>query len=429
MATKTQLCYRGNNMSKQFQRVRGMQDVLPPTSEAWQYVSSVFAEVCEQAGFRRAYLPALEQASLFERSIGEATEVVHKELYRFEDRGGDMLALKPESTAGIVRSYIENGLGSWPSPVNLFCIEAHFRYDRPQAGRYRQHHQLDLESFGVRDPFIDASIIALAARLFDRLGLSYRLKLNTIGQPQDRQAFGEALQNYLKPNLAKLPELVQKQLQSNPLRVLDSKDSTVMELLDEAPNIAEFLSEDSKQYFAAVQQALQSQNIEFELDLRLVRGLDYYNDTVFEFKGGGGGAQDSIGGGGRYDGLVEMLGGQPTPAFGFGLGLERVVLELEKQSKLPDFDKSHVMLIGLGQEQRAALFGLQQELLQAGISVVADFSTRSLSSQLNRANKLGIGRVVILGEQELSEQKATLRDLKSGEQQTLSYADLIDTLS
>lgn len=411
-------------MSKQFQRVRGMQDVLPPTSEVWQYISSVFVEVCEQAGFRRAYLPVLEHSSLFERSIGEATEVVHKELYRFEDRGGDMLALKPESTAGIVRSYIENGLNSWPSPVNLFCIEAHFRYDRPQAGRYRQHHQLDVESFGTRDPYIDANIIALAARLFERLGIGYSLQLNTIGQPADREKFGQALQEYLAPHQADLPELVQKQLESNPLRVLDSKDPKVGEMLRSAPQLAEFVSQDSQAYFETVRSALSDSGVESSINPRLVRGLDYYNDTVFEFKGSAEGSQDSIGGGGRYDGLVEMLGGQPTPAFGFGLGLERITLELQKQAKLPELEKKHVMLICVSDAQKPDLFRLQQKLLAAGVGVVADYSSRNLSAQLTKANKAGIGHAAILGEAEAAKQVVSLRDLATGEQTEVGYDDL-----
>lgn len=413
-------------MSKQFQRVRGMQDVLPPTSEIWQYIISEFITVCEQAGFRRAYMPSLEFASLFERSIGEATEVVHKELYRFEDRGGDMIALKPESTAGIVRSYIENGLSSWPSPVNLFCVEAHFRYDRPQAGRYRQHHQLDVESFGVRDPYVDASTIALVARFFDRLGLSYGLKLNTIASITERKQFEQALSDYMASFAKDLPELTQKQLATNPLRVLDSKDKQVNELLADAPSILNHLGKESKEFFETVLEALEALGISYELDQRLVRGLDYYNDTVFEFKGSSEGSQDSIGGGGRYDGLVEMLGGQPTPAFGFGLGLERVALELQHQQALPDLRKTHTMLIVLSDKVKMEAFKLQQHLLKQGVDLMSDFSTRGLSTQLAKADKLGLARVVILGEDELKNQAVLIRDLKSGDQANVKISELAD---
>ena len=413
----------------QYQKVRGMQDILPADQVAWQHIVQTFVSVCEAAGLSRISTPILEDAQLFIRGVGEATEVVHKEMYTLTDRGKNVLALKPEGTASVVRTYLESGMPSWPKPVGLFYVEPLFRYDRPQEGRYRQHHQLGVEIFGVSAPAVDVHTIALAKRFCDRLGLATSLQVNSIGSLEARQRYQEVLLNYFKPHQSKLTDLAKKQLTTNPLRLLDSKEANMQELIEKAPQILDFLDKASKEHFAAVLEALDDLGIGYDVNPRLVRGLDYYNQTVFEFKGTREGSQDSLGGGGRYDGLVEQLSGQPTPAVGFGLGLERIKLELEATGKVIETKKPDVYTIYLGEEAQKAALTLSERLLDDGLSVRIDLTTKTMKDQLARASKAEAKFALIIGGQELKAKKAILKDLKSGNQDTIDIAKASEKLA
>ncbi|MBI2797970.1 histidine--tRNA ligase [Candidatus Saccharibacteria bacterium] len=413
----------------QFQKVRGMQDILPADQIAWQHIVQTFTEICEAAGLSRISTPILEDAQLFIRGVGEATEVVHKEMYTLTDRGKGVLALKPEGTAGVVRTYLENGMPSWPKPVGLFYIEPLFRYDRPQEGRYRQHHQLGVEIFGVDSPTADVHTIALANRFYTRLGLATSLQVNSIGSLEARKRYQEALRDYFKPHEPKLTDLAKKQLGSNPLRLLDSKEANMQELIEKAPQILDYLDKSSKEHFAAVLEALDDLGIGYDVNPRLVRGLDYYNQTVFEFKGTRQGSQDSLGGGGRYDGLVELLGGQPTPAVGFGLGLERIKLELEATGHKLEAQKPDVYVVYLGSEAQKAALTLSEKLLDDGLSVRIDLTTKTMKDQLARASKFEAKYALIIGETELKAKKAILKDLKTGNQEPVDVAKASEKLA
>lgn len=409
-------------MSKvQFQKVRGMQDILPIHQPTWQYIVSTFVDVCEAAGLSRISTPILEDAQLFIRGVGEATEVVHKEMYTLTDRGKNVLALKPETTASAVRVYLENGMASWPKPVSLYYIEPAFRYDRPQEGRYRQHHQLGVEIFGVSTPTADAHTIALAHRLYSRLGLATSLQVNSIGSLEARKRYQEALGEYFKPHQSKLTDLAKKQLQNNPLRLLDSKEDNMQELITKAPQILDYLDKASKEHFEAVLEALDDLDIGYDVNPRLVRGLDYYNQTVFEFKGTRVGSQDSLGGGGRYDGLVELLGGQPTPAVGFSLGIERIKLELEATGHKLEAQKPDVYVVYLGSEAQKVALTLSEKLLDDGFSVRIDLSAKTMKDQLARASKAEARFALIIGEHEFKSEKAVLKDLKTSSQETIDF--------
>lgn len=407
-----------------FAKPRGTQDILASMQPTWRLIYDNFTRLSLAAGFERISTPMFEDADLFVRGVGSDTEVVSKEMYVFSDRSDNKLALKPESTAGVVRAYIENNFSSQPKPIKLFYFEPHFRYERPQAGRYRQHHQLGVEVFGVKEAYMDAHVIALGARLFRALGVDFRLQVNSIGDKAMRLKFQKALVEYFEPHRAKLPEIAAGQLDRNPMRILDSKDEEVVQLAQNAPQILDYLDAEAKEHFAAVLEYLDDLGIEYELNPRLVRGLDYYNRTVFEFKGSHAGQQDSIGGGGRYDGLVEELGGQPTEAVGFGLGVERIILELEKSGKLPVAANPQVYVVGLGEESRNKVFDLVEQLLDSNISAVSSYGKGSMSEQLASASRLKTQLCLIIGKKELTDGTIIVKDMVSSSQETISM-DLV----
>ncbi|MCC7288833.1 histidine--tRNA ligase [bacterium] len=411
-------------MAKQiYQRPRGTHDILPADWRYWQFMQSTFIDICTAAGYGRISTPTIESTELFVRSVGDTTEIVGKEMYNFEDRSGNPLSLKPESTAGVARAYIENGLSSQPKPVRLYYLEPAFRYERPQAGRFRQHHQAGVEVFGSTEPLIDAQVIKLMARFYTRLGIKFNLLINTLGDPDDRRAYSQALVDYFTEHREHLSELNLRQLETNPLRILDSKDPALTKLIDAAPQILDFLSEDAQAHFRAVLEYLDEFGVEYEISAKLVRGLDYYTRTVFEFKGTHQGMQDTIGAGGRYDGLVAELGGQPTPGIGFGIGLERVELEL-KQAKIepPELGVA-VTGISLAPKAAFATAKLIESMLDQGVSAQMIVSTAGLTEQLAKASKLGAKVAVIIGQQELTKKQVIIKDLVSGTQQSVKYAE------
>ncbi|HEY6736448.1 MAG TPA: histidine--tRNA ligase [Candidatus Saccharimonadia bacterium] len=415
---------------QQIQSVRGMYDLLPDRRAIFDYVMDTFRRTFEDAGYGRLETPVLEDEGLYVRSVGEGTDVVDKELYSFEDRGGKRLALRPECTAGVIRSYIENGMGSWPQPVKLYLLEEVFRYDRPQEGRYRQHKQMDAEVIGDPHPSTDAQLIIALARVFKRLRLpNVSLQLNSVGDQACRPKYRKALVEYLTAHDKHLADIDRERLAKNPLRVLDSKEANTREVLRDVPQTLNYLCGDCQAHFSGVLEYLDDLGMQYDLNPLLVRGLDYYTRTVFEFYGEREGSQAALGGGGRYDLLVEQLGGQPTPAVGFGAGIERVILEMEAAGVVPaPTPKKQVYVASLGEPARLAAFRLQQQLLDGGVSAVGSVDKDGIGVQLGRADKLGVPYALIIGQKEVREETVILRDMASHAQEIIPLASIVAEL-
>ena len=412
---------------QQFQTVRGMYDILPERRRLFDYVIAAFSQVALDAAYGRIETPLLEDEGVFLRTQGQGTDLVDKELYTLVDRSDKRLALRPEGTAAVARAYIEHGMGSLPQPVRLYYVEEMFRYDRPQEGRYRQHKQFGAEVFGDANPSADAQLIILAHRAFKRLRLGgISLQINSIGDAACRPKFKKALIEYLTANVKHLAEVDRERLSKNPMRVLDSKESATQAILGDAPQILNFLCEACQQHLAGVLEYLDDLGISYELNPLLVRGLDYYTRTVFEFYGEREGAQASLGGGGRYDALMDALGGTPTPAVGFATGLERIILEIEASGALPAVTvPKRVYVASLGEPARLAAFRLIEQLLDAGVAATGAVDRDGIGSQLARADKLGVPNAIIIGQKEVQEGTVLLRDMTSGAQETIKLEAII----
>jgi histidyl-tRNA synthetase len=414
----------------QFQNVRGMPDVLPAEQPLFRYIMSTFDRLVSQAGYSFIQTPIVEDKGVFVRAVGEGTDVVDKEMYVFDDRSGNPIALRPEPTAGVVRSYIQHGMGSLPQPVRLAMAGPMFRYDRPQAGRQRQFHQLDAEVIGEAAASSDAAVITLADRMYRALGLTQlSLQLNSIGDNECRPVYKKLLVDYLTANESQLCDTCRARLKTNPLRVLDCKENSCHAVIAGAPKTTDNLCAACAAHFASVREYLDSMGIGYEINPLLVRGLDYYTRTVFEFTGAREGAQSSLGGGGRYDGLVELLGGQPTPAVGFGLGVERIMIEMRAENVEPQsISDLQVYVASLGEPARLAAFTLIEQLLDGGVGAAGAVDKAGIQAQLGRADKLGAPYVVIIGEKEVMEQAVIVRDMASGAQETLPLAKVVTEL-
>ncbi|MBI2881791.1 MAG: histidine--tRNA ligase [Candidatus Tectomicrobia bacterium] len=400
--------------------VRGVQDVLPPQSSVWQRMEAVARDAFHRYGFGEIKIPVFEKTDLFARGIGEATDIVHKEMYTFEDRGGDSLTLRPEATASIVRAYLEHHLDRTGDVTRLYCIGPMFRYERPQAGRLRQFHQIDCEVFGSSHPAVDAEIIALAWEILSGLGLrGMTAHLNTLGGPADRPGYLKALRGYFRDRLAELCEDCNRRFRENPLRILDCKNEGCRRVTAQAPALLDHLGPPSRENFELVQRLLQEAGVPYELNPRLVRGLDYYTHTAFEITAEGLGAQNAVAGGGRYDGLVELLGGAPTPATGFAIGMERLASLVPKVQQTRDPDK--VFLVALGERAAARAFGWAQAWRKAGLAVLWDCEGRSLKSQMKKADRSGAAFAILIGEDELGAGAAQVRDLRDGSQRAVPF--------
>jgi histidyl-tRNA synthetase len=416
-------------MSK-FQNVRGTYDILPEQAITFEYVVDTFSALAKQAGFGRIETPVVEDKQVFTRGVGEATDIVEKEMYVLDDRSGNQLALRPEPTAGIVRAFIQHGGKSWPQPVKLFVTGPMFRYDRPQAGRHRQFYQVGVEILGEEASSVDAQAITLANRFFKKLGLTQLvLQINSIGDAVCRQKYRKALVEYLETNSAELCETCRQRLKTNPLRVLDCKVPDCQPVLAEAPQTLNFLCKPCQAHFEGVLEYLDDLNIAYELNPRLVRGLDYYTRTVFEFFGRREGEQNAIGGGGRYDGLVELLGGQPTPAVGFGLGIELIQLEMEQYGVEVKHDKEvKIFVASLGEPARLSAFRLTEQLLDAGVGAVSAVEKDGIQNQLARANRLEVPYAAIIGQKEVFDKTVILRDMTSGAQEVIPANKIVSEL-
>ena len=409
---------------------RGTKDILPDTVAQWTHVEKVIRELCARYGYREIRTPIFEHTELFLRGIGETTDVVEKEMYTFTDRGERSLTLRPENTASVVRSYLQNKLYAADALVKLFYIGSMFRYDRPQAGRYREFHQFGVEALGEASPAVDAEIIVLAVEFLRALGLQeLKLHLNSVGCPKCRPVYREKLQEFFRPHLEELCTDCRSRFERNPLRLLDCKNEHCHALAEDAPRITDCLCDECRTHFAEVQSYLTAAGVPFELDANLVRGLDYYTKTAFEVKYTPLGAQSAVAGGGRYDGLVEEVGGPPTPGIGFAVGLERVLLALEKQGLLPENQEAvDVFVVALGEAAQIPAFKLLHELRVAKLSAAMDFAGRSMKAQMKQANKKNARFVAILGEDEVKEASALLKDMKTSEQKKLALKDFVPAL-
>jgi histidyl-tRNA synthetase len=417
-------------VSKAIQAIRGMNDLLPETLALWQRIEQTAMAVLGAYGYREIRFPILEKTELYKRSIGEVTDIVEKEMYTFEDRNGDSLTLRPEGTAGCVRAGIENGL-LYNQVQRLWYAGPMFRHERPQKGRYRQFHQIGVEAFGIATPDLDAELIALSARLWRLLGIrGLELQINTLGTPAARVRYRELLVQYLRGHVDALDEDSRRRLETNPLRVLDSKNPELQALIAAAPSLHDHLDDESRAHFETLRQLLDSAGIAHRVNPRLVRGLDYYTRTVFEWVSTDLGAQGTVCAGGRYDGLVEQLGGHATPAAGLALGFERLA-ELAVQQQVHGVDAMpQVFLAPLGDARivQAALV-LAERLRDAGLRVEMHCGGGSLKTQLRRADKSGARYAVILGEDEMARDEANIKSLRADEpQQPVALAQLPEFL-
>ena len=402
-----------------FQAPRGTVDILPEEQPFWKYVDAKARDIAARFGYERIDTPVFEDARLFVRGIGEVTDIVEKETYTFEDRGGDLVTLRPEGTAPVCRAYLEHGMGNRPQPVRLFYICPVFRYERPQSGRYRQHHQFGVEVFGDEDASVDAEVIDLAWRFLEAVGLdSLALSVNSIGDAECRPAYVETLRGHYRDRVDELCPDCRRRLNHNPLRLLDCKVDSCQPFIAEAPHGVDYLCGSCEGHWSDLLGYLRGLDLPFEIDHRLVRGFDYYTRTVFEITPPVEGRQSTLIGGGRYDGLIGELGGRPTPGIGFGMGIERVIVNLKRQDvPLPDERRTKVLVAHVGDAARRAAVTLSSELRRTGIASLVGPASRGLRSQLRYASSVDATHALIIGDEELQRGSIVLRDLDEGEQE------------
>ncbi len=413
-----------------FQRPTGTHDILPEDQPYWEYVVDFAVRLARRAGFERIDVPIFEATDLFARGIGTATDVVEKEMYTFTDKGGESLTLRPEFTAGVVRAYIEHGFHVRPQPVKLYSVGPVFRYDRPQAGRFRQFHQFNMEILGDMDPLADLEVMLLIWDLYAGLGFrDLSFQLNSTGCPRCRPGYVQVLQEYYFAHRDAVCEDCRRRMERNPLRVLDCKVEMCQPVIAAAPSILNHLCDECAGHFARLREYLDMLGRPYTLNHRLVRGLDYYTKTVFEVWAAGIGAQAAVCGGGRYDGLAEILGGPPTPGVGVAAGIERIIMVMKAQGlTVPPLPSPAVFLAHLGDRARREAVRLADELRHAGVGVWIAFGERGLKSQMREADKRGARWVVILGEDELARNVAAVRDMTTGEQTDVALEGLVSWL-
>lgn len=410
---------------------RGMKDILPEDQPYWEQVRRTTERLARDYGFARIDVPILEFANLFNRSIGSGTDIVEKEMYVFTTKGGDKVALRPEFTAGIARSYIQHGMHVLPKPIKLFSTGQAYRYDRPQEGRYREFYQVNYDSFGEQDPILDAQIIQVAHRVVQNLGIkSVQIQVNSIGCPGCRKEYKDLLINYLESKKQKLCQDCKNRLDNNPMRILDCKEDKCSQVAAAAPQSIDHLCEECRVHFKHLLEYLDELDLPYVINPQLVRGLDYYTKTVFEvWSGDEEGRKSALGGGGRYDGLIKMLGGEPTPAIGFGLGVERLILEMKRvQAKPYRMPKPKVFLAQLGELAKKKSLKLFAELEKNGILTAESFGRGSLKSQLREADKLGVEITLILGQKEALDKTVIIKNMTTGVQEIVSADKLVDLI-
>ena len=410
---------------------RGTKDILPNQACNWQWLENKIRELCELYGYEEIRTPTFEHTELFQRGIGEGTDVVDKEMYTFTDRGDRSITLRPENTASVVRAYLQNKLYANAGLVKLFYIGSMFRYDRPQAGRLREFHQFGVEALGEKNPAVDAEIILLAWEFLKGLGLDdLKLKINTVGCPACRPIYRRKLTEYFTEEADELCADCRRRLEKNPLRILDCKVDGLKDFMDDAPKIETCLCDDCREHFNAVKKFLTAAGVEFVIDNRLVRGLDYYTKTAFEIQYAPLGAQSAVAGGGRYDGLIREIGGTDTPAVGFAAGLERILLALEMQGLLPAQDKKiTAFVVASGSEAETYAFKLLTDLRRKNISATMDFGKKSMKAQMKSAAKSGAKFALIIGDDEVATSTVTIKNLETAAQEKIPVAQVSDKVS
>ena len=413
-----------------YQAPRGTADILPEEQPYWRFVEQKAGAICRLYGYERIDTPVFEDAGLFIRGVGESTDIVEKEMYTFTDRGESQVTLRPEGTASVCRAYLEHGMANLVQPVKLFYFASIFRYERPQAGRYREHHQFGYEAIGEADPALDAEVIDMAWQFFTSLGLSnFSLQINSIGCKTCRPGYIKALREYYSAYGDKVCVECRGRLERNALRLLDCKKPDCRQVALQAPRSVDCLCPDCASHFERLTGYLKVMGLPFNINHCLVRGLDYYTRTVFEIQPEAEGAQSTLGGGGRYDNLIEELGGKPTPAIGFATGIERMILNLKRQQvAIPSLDRPGVFIACLGEAARAEAAAQAAKLRKCGIGVLTSLGEKSLKAQLRQANTLGAAYAVILGDDELKNGTAVVRDMASAKQETVPLNKLPEYL-
>ena len=409
-----------------YQAPRGTSDILPQEQAYWRYIEQKAVNICQLYGYGRIDVPTFEDTGLFSRSIGEGTDIVEKEMYTFEDKGGNKITLRPEGTAPVCRAYLEHGMHNLPQPVKLYYIASIFRYERPQAGRYRQHYQFGIEAIGEDDPALDAEVIDMAWHFFSSLNLdNLSLIINSIGCKKCRPEYLSALKAYYADYTQELCSDCKTRLKRNPLRLLDCKQPQCQRLASSAPKSIDHLCPQCDEHFNRLKRYLGLLGLPFELNHRLVRGLDYYTRTVFEIQPEEEGAQSTLGGGGRYDDLIEELGGKPTPAIGFATGIERIILNLKKQGvPIPTLPRPQVFLAYIGDEAKDEAIKPTAKLSREGFVAIMAMGNKSLKAPMRQANNLNVRYAVIIGEQEIKDGTVILRDMATSEQKPIPLPQL-----
>lgn len=409
---------------------KGTKDVVPDAAYKWHYLEDVVRKTAAEFGFKEIRTPTFEHTELFLRGVGETTDIVNKEMYTFTDKGDRSITLKPEGTAGVARAYIENCLGDMPQPVKMYYLTPVFRYERPQAGRLREHHQFGVELYGSASPYADAEVMLVAKTLFDKLGLTEPvLNINSIGCPECRKKYNAALKEYLAGNIDKMCASCRERFDKNPLRILDCKEPGCKAVTASAPKTLDYLCDDCKSHFEKLQSILSSAGVEFRVNPSVVRGLDYYTGTVFEFISSAIGAQGTVCGGGRYNNLVSEVGGKPTPAVGFGMGLERLIMILENLNLyLGEPETPTIYIAPTSEAEAEAAFSAVGELRKKGVSAECDIMGRSLKAQMKYAGKRGYGFVAVMGADEINSGKIKIKRMSDGVETECAISDIAEVL-
>lgn len=410
--------------------VKGTNDILPSEVYKWQFVEGKMLETAKQFGFEEIRVPVFEHTEVFKRSVGDTTDVVQKEMYTFDDKGGRSITLRPELTAGVIRSVLENGLTNGPLPLKICYIGGCYRYEKPQAGRLREFHQFGVECVGAAAPNADAEVISLARQVLNNIGIEkISLEINSIGCPECRKKYQEALKDYFRKNIETLCDTCKDRLERNPMRILDCKSPVCKGLCENAPVVLDYLCEECEQHFKNVKKHLDAQDIKYTVNPHIVRGLDYYTRTVFEFVSGDIGAQSTVCGGGRYDGLISQMGGQPTASLGFAMGIERLMMVLESQkTELPKSSPCDLYIAVMGESATLKATALCNSLRADGFNVQTDICSKGLKAQMKFANKIGALFTLVLGDSELENNKAKLKNMKTGEETEVCLDNLSDDL-
>lgn len=407
--------------------IKGTKDVLPSEVYKNQYIEATCLTVAENFGYKEMRTPVFEHTELFQRGVGDTTDVVQKEMYTFDDKGGRSITLRPEGTAGAARSFLENGLSNEALPQKICYLTSCYRYEKPQAGRLREFHQFGIECFGATSPLADAEMIALAKQIFDELGVKdLHLELNSIGCPTCRAEYHKALKEYFASRVDELCDTCRDRLDRNPMRILDCKSPVCSEIAKGAPVVLDYLCDECKEHFEKTKSYLDAMNIEYIVNPQIVRGLDYYTKTVFEFVADSIGAQGTVCGGGRYDGLIEELGGQRTPSLGFAMGLERLQLVMEAQGcEFPEPSRPDLFIVAMGDKATLKAVEIAKDMRDEGYSVVYDLNGRSLRAQMKYADKINAKYNVVIGDNEVDTKSAVLKDMATGEQSNISLETFV----